>query len=108
MGLVSNIMRNGVAWLLSTTAMPAQNVGLFAYDHSIPFHYQEQLFEKDAQIEIAGAGFQSPKGGKVNMVVVRPRARDRLRLSFTSTAAARPCSRISPRPRSWPAPVPSR
>lgn len=36
MGLVSNIMRNGVAWLLSTTAMPAQNLGFFAYDHSIP------------------------------------------------------------------------
>ena len=48
MGPPSNIMRNGVAWLLITTAMPAQNVGLFAYDHSIPFQYQEQLFEKDA------------------------------------------------------------
>jgi pimeloyl-ACP methyl ester carboxylesterase len=45
---------------------------LVEYDSSVPLQYQEELFEKKPGIEIAGAGFQSPKGGKVNMIVVRP------------------------------------
>lgn len=44
----------------------------YEYDRTVPFQYQEQVFEKDGQMEAAGAGFQSPKGGKVNMIVVRP------------------------------------
>src|SRR3989442_372369 len=50
----------------------AQQPSLFEYDRSVAFQYQEELIRKDAAIEIAGASFQSPKGGKVNMLVVRP------------------------------------
>ena len=53
----------------------AQPSGLFDYDHSVPFRYQEEMIERDAGIDVAGAGFQSPKGGKVNMIVVRPRGK---------------------------------
>jgi len=51
----------------------AQHSPLADYDHTVPFQYQEEPVEKDNQIEVAGAGFQSPMGGKVNMLVVRPR-----------------------------------
>src|ERR1051326_6809677 len=54
--------------LLSVAQQPA----LFDYDHTVPFQYQEEIIRKDALFEIAGAGFQSPRGGKVNMLVVRP------------------------------------
>jgi len=54
--------------LLSVAQQPA----LFDYDHTVPFQYQEEIIRKDARVEIAGAGFQSPRGGKVNMLVVRP------------------------------------
>jgi dipeptidyl aminopeptidase/acylaminoacyl peptidase len=50
----------------------AQRPALFDYDRRVPFQYQEEAIRKDAQVEVAGAGFQSPKGGKVNLVTVRP------------------------------------
>jgi dienelactone hydrolase len=50
----------------------AQEPALFDYDHTVPFRYQEEIIRKDARVEISGAGFQSPRGGKVNMLVVRP------------------------------------
>src|ERR1043165_4181090 len=53
-------------------AVLGQQPGLFDYDRSVPFPYQEEIIHKDGRIEVAGAGFQSPKGGKVNMIVVRP------------------------------------
>jgi hypothetical protein len=36
----------------------AQNAALFDYNHTVPFQYQEDIFKKDARIEVAGAGFQ--------------------------------------------------
>ena len=60
-------------WMMAFTAAAfAQQPALFEYDRSVPFQYQEELLRRDGQIEVAGAGFQSPKGGKVNMIVVRP------------------------------------
>jgi cephalosporin-C deacetylase-like acetyl esterase len=53
----------------------AQPAALFDYDRSVPFQYSEEPVTKDTQIEVAGAGFQSPKGGKVRMLVVRPTGR---------------------------------
>jgi len=50
----------------------AQQPTLFEYDRSVPFQYQEEAIRTDTRIEVAGAGFQSPRGGKVNMLVVRP------------------------------------
>jgi len=47
--------------------------GLYDYDRTAPFDYREELIRRDARIEIAGASFRSPKGGRVNMIVVRPR-----------------------------------
>ena len=58
--------------LIAVSQQHSRQPGLFDYDRSIPFEYQEDLIRKDAQVEIAGAGFQSPRGGKVNMLVVRP------------------------------------
>jgi len=49
----------------------AQQPTLFEYDRSVPFQYQEEAIRKDARIEVAGAGFQSPRRGKVNLLVVR-------------------------------------
>jgi hypothetical protein len=47
--------------------------GLYDYDRTTPFDYREESIRRDARIEIAGASFRSPKGGRVNMIVVRPR-----------------------------------
>src|SRR5258708_24741117 len=75
MRALAKIVLRSLSALLIAVATFAQQAGLYDYNHSVPFQYQEQEFEKDSQIEAAGAGFQSPKGGKVNMLVVRPRGR---------------------------------
>src|SRR5215472_5580142 len=73
------ITMNRILWCLTAAFLPApvaaQPSGLYGYDRSVPFAYQEELVRADSKIEILGAGFQSPKGGKVNMIVVRPRGR---------------------------------
>jgi pimeloyl-ACP methyl ester carboxylesterase len=56
---------------LAVTAA-AQTSRLYDYDRSVPFQYQEETLRRDARVEMAGAGFQSHKRGKVNLVVVRP------------------------------------
>jgi len=58
--------------LLLTMPLDAQVAGLYDYDHSVPFQYREEAIRKDSRVEVAGASFQSPKGGRVNMLVVRP------------------------------------
>jgi hypothetical protein len=45
---------------------------LYDYDRTT-FDYREELARCDGRVEIAGASFRSPKGGRVNMIVVRPR-----------------------------------
>ena len=60
-------------WMMAfAAAASAQPAALFEYDRTVPFQYQEEIIRRDSRVEIAGAGFQSPKGGKVNMIVVRP------------------------------------
>jgi len=58
--------------IFCTALAYAQHPALFDYDHAIPFGYEEEVFRKEAQFEAAGAGFASPRGGKVNLLVVRP------------------------------------
>jgi pimeloyl-ACP methyl ester carboxylesterase len=65
-------MRYGLLTLALAMVAPAQQVALYEYDRSVPFEYQEEAVTKDAQMEVAGAGFRSPRGGKVNLLVVRP------------------------------------
>ncbi len=63
----------GPLWFIFFAAAAfAQQPSLFDYDHTVPFQYQEETIRKDKDVEVVGAGFQSPKGGKVNMIVVRP------------------------------------
>jgi pimeloyl-ACP methyl ester carboxylesterase len=57
--------------LLATSAFG--QAALYEYDRTTPFEYHEEVNRRDARVEVAGAGFRSPKGGKVNMIVVRPR-----------------------------------
>ena len=59
------------AWCMAAPCR-GQAPALFDYDHSVPYQYQEERISGDSQIEILGAGFQSPKGGRVRMFVVRP------------------------------------
>jgi dienelactone hydrolase len=58
--------------LLLPAGLLAQPANPYEYSRSVPFQYQEEIVRNDRGIEVAGAGFQSPKGGKVNMLVVRP------------------------------------
>jgi len=60
------------ALMVLVCALGAQDVRMYDYDRSIPFAYEEELARRDGQIEVMGAGFRSPRGGKVNMLVVLP------------------------------------
>jgi dienelactone hydrolase len=55
--------------------LQAQQPALFEYDRSAPFQYQEEIIRADARFEVAGAGIAAPRGGKLNMLVVRPRGK---------------------------------
>jgi pimeloyl-ACP methyl ester carboxylesterase len=58
-------------WLMPSAF--GQRSALYEYDTTTPFEYREQVTRRDATVEIAGASVRSPKGGRLNMLVVRPR-----------------------------------
>ena len=70
---VSGSVAGALAELLCLPLAWAQQPALFDYDRSVPFGYQEEIFRTEARFEAAGAGIQAPRGGKLNMLVVRPR-----------------------------------
>jgi len=71
--LYTGSVTRAISMALLAAAAMGQQPPMYDYDRSAPFQYQEEIMRSDAKVEVAGAGFQSPKGGKVNMIVVRPR-----------------------------------
>jgi dienelactone hydrolase len=64
-----------VAAVIALAEAIAQQPALFEYDRSAPFRYQEEMIRSEPQFDVAGAGIQGPRGGKLNMLVVRPRGK---------------------------------
>lgn len=61
--------------MLCLPLLRAQQPALFDYDRSAPFQYQEEIGRTEPAFQVAGAGIQAPRGGKLNMLVVRPRGK---------------------------------
>ena len=64
-----------VVALLCLAPLPAQQPNLFDYDRSAPFQYDQEVFRTDPRFVATGASIAAPRGGKLNMLVVRPQGR---------------------------------